>query len=136
MIFSQGGGGVSTPYQHPVAMYEANHTIVIMHSSGTLANEEYKEIRESKPMEILFGLASMAKHDCVSNIGNQISSAEEGFVMTFKARRTIQEGEEITISYSTPWSTFLERQEELAIKKFVVILFFFSPRQRSAFYLF
>jgi hypothetical protein len=21
MIFSQGGGGVSTPYQHPVAMY-------------------------------------------------------------------------------------------------------------------
>jgi hypothetical protein len=78
---------------------------------------------------ILFGLASMAMHDCGANTSDYISLAEEGHIMTFKALMTIKEGEPITITYNDPMTTVLERQDKLAGKFFVVRIFCFSSRQ-------
>jgi hypothetical protein len=73
-----------------------------------------------KPAGILFGLASMSMHDCLANTSNYISLAEEGFIMSFKALRTIKEGEPITITYNDPLTTVLERQDAIAGKFFMV----------------
>jgi hypothetical protein len=76
---------------------------------------------------VLFGLASMSMHDCLANTIDEISSAKEGFVLTFKALRAIKEGEQITISYSDPLKTVLERKNKIASKCFVVSIFVFLP---------
>jgi hypothetical protein len=80
----------------------------------------------------LFGLASIPKHDCVANSIYNVSSAEEGWVMTFKALRTIKEGEQITMSYMNPFKTVLKRQNLLAGKSFVVSIFCISSRQQAS----
>jgi hypothetical protein len=92
---------------------------------GIFKNQE--DSTSGEPMAVLFALASLPRHDCLNNTSsNIISSPNEGFVMTFKALRTIKEGEQVTVSYANPWSTVLERQLGFAMKKFVVRLFLFS----------
>jgi hypothetical protein len=55
-----------------------------------------------------------------------MASAKEGFVMTFKAKTTIKKGEPITVCYSNPFKTVLERQSAISQKLFMVIMFFFT----------
>jgi hypothetical protein len=46
--------------------------------------------------------------------------------MTFKAKTTIKKGEPITVCYSNPFKTVLERQSAISQKLFMVIMFFFT----------
>jgi hypothetical protein len=90
-------------------------TIIDIHQTNILSKSEAC---------VLYGLASMPMHDCLFNTGYDISSVEEGFAVTFKATRTIKEGEDITLSYrNSPWLTVLEWQKVVANKCFVVIKF-------------
>jgi hypothetical protein len=82
---------------------------------------------------VLFGLASMLMHDCLANTIHAISSAKEGFVITFKAIRTIKEGEQITLCFVDLLRPILERKDKIASKCFVVSIFCISSRQHVGF---
>jgi hypothetical protein len=85
--------------------------------------------KNQSPVVLLFGLSTMPMHDCLANAIYIMASAEEGYVETMKALRTIKEGEQITMRYMPPLRTVLERQNDIASKFFVVSIFCISSRQ-------
>jgi hypothetical protein len=63
----------------------------------------------------------MPNHDCLANTCHEFASAQDGFVMTVKALRTIKEGEDISHSYTEPLDTLLARQTVLTMGKFFLV---------------
>jgi hypothetical protein len=96
---------------------EAKTLITLQGILGT--NEFDYKLCNSECISVLFGLSSMANHDCMPNVEQKVSSTKEGFVMTFKAVMNIKEGDEITICYSCAWSNVLQRQSDF-VGRFVV----------------